>query len=106
MLKNIVLVRMAMSHKHEHLLRSIFDGPVSGNVHWREVESMLTHLGAKVDPHHGAIFRVELNGVEGFLHHPHHSNTCSKQELRHVRDYLISAGVDPTQSHGGENRNE
>jgi len=83
----------AMSHKHESLLRSIFEGPVSGNVHWREVESMLTHLGAKVEPHHGANFRVVLNGVEGFIHRPHNSNTCSKQELRHVRDYLVSAGV-------------
>ena len=95
-----------MSHKHESLLRSIFEGPVSGNVHWREVESMLTHLGAKVEPHHGASFRVVLNCVEGFLHRPHNSNTCSKQELCHVRDYLTSAGVDPLQSHAGENQNE
>ncbi len=88
-----------MSHKHESLLRSIMEGPVSGNVHWREVESMLAHLGATIDPHHGALFRVELNGVEGFLHRPHNSNTCSKQELRHVRDYLVSAGIDQAHVH-------
>ncbi len=82
-----------MRHKHESLLETIFDGPVSGNVHWREVEAMLVHLGAQVEPHHGASVRVELNGVEGFLHRPHNSPTCTKQELRHVRDYLASAGV-------------
>ena len=86
-----------MSHKHENLLRSIFEGPVSGNVHWREVESLLFHLGATVDPHHGASFRVVLNGVEGFLHHPHNSNTCTKQEIRYVREYLASAGVSLSQ---------
>jgi hypothetical protein len=91
-----------MSHKHETLLRSIFGGPVSGNIHWREVESMLTHLGARVEPHHGASFRVVLNGVEGFLHRPHNSNTCSKQELRHVREYLASAGVTLSQIEAGE----
>jgi len=91
-----------MSHKHVHLLHSIFGGPVSGNVHWREVESMLSHLGAKVEPHHGASFRVVLNGVEGFLHRPHNSPTCTKQELRHVRDYLVSAGVSPSQLESGE----
>ena len=85
-----------MSHKHEHLLRTIFEGPISGNVHWREVESMLTHLGATVEPHHGASFRVVLNDVEGFLHRPHNNNTCTKQELRHVRDYLVAAGVSPS----------
>jgi len=91
-----------MSHKHESLLHSIFEGPVSGNVHWREVESMLTHLGAKVEPHHGASFRVVLNGVEGFLHRPHNSNTVTKQELRHVRDYLVSAGVSLSSLQAGE----
>ncbi len=90
-----------MSHKHEILLRSIFEGPVSGNVHWRD-EAMLTHLGAKLEPHHGALFRIELNGVDGFLHRPHNSNTCTKQELRHVRDYLSSAGVSPSQPHAGQ----
>lgn len=91
-----------MSHKYESLLRSILVGPVGGNVHWREVESMLTHLGARVEPHHGASFRVLLNGVEGFVHRPHNSNTCTKQELRHMRDYLVSAGVSLSQLQSGE----
>ena len=91
-----------MSHKHEQLLHSILEGPVSGNVHWREVESMLTHLGAKVEPHHGASFHVVLNGVEGFLHRPHNSTTCTKQELRHLRDYLTSAGVSLPQHQKGQ----
>jgi hypothetical protein len=82
-----------MSHKHENLMHVIFEGPASANVHWREVESLLSHLGAKLEPHHGASFRVVLNGVEGFLHRPHNSNTCTKQEIRHLRDYLASAGV-------------
>ena len=91
-----------MSHKHESLLRAMFEGPVGGNVHWREVESMLMHLGARMEPHHAANFRVVLNGVEGFLHRPHNSNTCTKQELRHVRDYLVSAGVSLPQDRAGE----
>ena len=90
-----------MSHKHDSLLRSIFEGPVSGNVHWREVESMLVHLGARIEPHHGASFRVELNGIEGFLHQALPQKVAAilrtKQELRHVRDYLASAGVSPSQ---------
>jgi hypothetical protein len=84
-----------MSHKQEMLLRSLFDGPVSGNVHWREVESLLEHLGARVEPHHGATFRIVLNGVEGFLHRPHSGGTCTKQDVRNLRDYLITAGVGP-----------
>ncbi|MDT3706079.1 MAG: type II toxin-antitoxin system HicA family toxin [Thiobacillus sp.] len=91
-----------MGHKHEILLRSIFGGPLGANVHWREVEAMLAHLGAKVEPHHGASFRVVLNGVEGIIHRPHNSPTCTKQELRHVRDFLESAGVSASQLQAGE----
>ena len=91
----------AMSHKHDTLLHAIFDGPVSSNIHWREVESLLAHLGATLEPHHGASFRVVLNGIEGFLHRPHQSNTCTKQEIRHLRDYLASAGVTLSQYETG-----
>jgi len=82
-----------MSHKHLALLRTIFHDPVSGNVHWREIESLLVHLGATVEPAHGARFRIVLNGVEGFLHHPHNSSTCTKQDIKHLREVLTSAGV-------------
>jgi hypothetical protein len=67
-----------MSHKHAHLMRSIFQDPPSANIHWREIESLLHHLGADVEPSHGARFKITLNKVEAFLHHPHNSSTCSK----------------------------
>lgn len=85
-----------MSHKHLNLLRSIFQDPVSSNIHWREVESLLRHLGAAVEPAHGARFRVVLNRVEGFFHHPHHSNVCDKQTIKGVREFLAHAGVSPS----------
>jgi hypothetical protein len=82
-----------MSHKHANLLRSVFHDPPSANIHWREVESLLNHLGAEVEPAHGARFRVVLNNVEGFLHHPHNSNTCSRTDIKQLRDFLSHAGV-------------
>jgi hypothetical protein len=87
---------IAMSHKHEHLLHTIFQDPISGNIHWREIESLLHHLGANVEPIQGARFRVVLNGVEGFLHHPHHSNVLQRQDVKNLRLYLASARVTPS----------
>ncbi|MGD9787492.1 MAG: type II toxin-antitoxin system HicA family toxin [Sulfuricellaceae bacterium] len=86
-----------MSHKHTNLLQAVFHDPVSGNIHWREVESLLRHLGASVEPAHGAVFKIMLNGTEGFLHHPHQSNVCSKQVIKQLREYLSRAGVSPSQ---------
>jgi hypothetical protein len=81
-----------MSH-HLNVLRAIFQEPVSGNIHWREVESLLHHLGASVESAHGARFRVVLNKVEVFLHHPHNSCVCSKQDIKQLREYLSHAGI-------------
>ena len=82
-----------MSQKHKRVLKAIFQEPVKGNIHWREIESLLHHLGAVVQSTHGARTHVVLNSVEGILHRPHHSNVCTKHELRELRKFLASAGV-------------
>lgn len=82
-----------MSHKYANLLRTIFQDSLSANIHWREVESLLNHLGASVEPSHGARFKVTLNGVSDFLNHPHHSSVCTKDLIKHLRDFLTHAGV-------------
>lgn len=84
-----------MSH-HLNLLRTVFQDPVSGNIHWREIESLLHHLGGTVEPSHGARFRVVLNNTEGILHHPHHSSVCNKQVIKQLRQFLVQAGVSPS----------
>ena len=84
-----------MSH-YLNLLRAIFQDPVSANIHWREVESLLHHLGATVEPTHGARFRVVLNNIEGILHHPHHSSVCTKHDIKQLREYLAHAGISPS----------
>ena len=82
-----------MSNKHRHVLEAIFRDPVSSNIQWREVESLLNHLGAPVEPGHGARFRILLNRHEFFVHHPHHGNEFAKQEIKHLRESLAGAGV-------------
>jgi hypothetical protein len=84
-----------MSHKHARLLDEIFRDPVSGNIRWRDVESLLHHLGAEVIASRGSGLHVILNGVEGVVHRPHHGGSCSKQEIRHLREYLASARITP-----------
>lgn len=84
-----------MSHKHQRVLAAILQEPVSANIHWRDVESLLEHLGATIEPGHGARLRFVLKGVEGTLHRPHHSGVCSKHDIRHLREYLQAAGIGP-----------
>jgi len=86
----------AMSHKHDNLIRAIFHDPVSGNIQWREIESLLRHLGADVESLSGTRVRVKLNGHEGLLHRPHGSNTLGRQDVMHLREYLARARVTPS----------
>ena len=86
-----------MSHKHLHLLQTIYHDPISANIHWREIESLLRHLSADVEPLSGARLRVRINGVEGILHRPHHGNTLDKSAVRHVREFLAHARCTPSQ---------
>ena len=86
-----------MSHKHEQLLRTIFHDPINCNIHWREVESLLHHVGAEIEPLSGARIRVKLNGSEGILHRPHHGNTLDRSSVRHLSEYLAHARMTPSQ---------
>ena len=85
-----------MSRHHANLIRTIFHDPPSGNVHWRDVESLLKHVGATLEPISGARIRVKLNRMEGVLHRPHHSNVLDANSLAHLREVLAQGGVTPS----------
>lgn len=90
-----------MSNKHNSLLNAIFHDPVSGNIHWREIESLLHHYGASITPAHGARFHVTLNGFECFLHHPHQGSVCDRNLIKYLREFLNRAGITPSSETGG-----
>ena len=82
-----------MSHKHRNVLQAIFTDPISANLHWREVESLLHHLGASIEPGHGARFRVILNRHEFTVHHPHHGSAMGRNDIKYLREHLVVAGA-------------
>ena len=85
-----------MSRHTVNLLRTIFHDPPSANIHWRDVESLLKHVGAELEPLSGARFRVKLNRMEEIVHRPHHSNTMDARALVHLRAFLARSGVTPS----------
>ena len=83
-----------MSKKHQKVLSAIFSDHVSSNLHWREIESLLQHLGAEFREGTGASTMVILNGIEFTVHRGHHNSTMSKTSLHKLRKFLESCGVD------------
>jgi len=85
-----------MSHKHIQLLRAIFHDPPGGNIHWRDIESLLKHVDADIENLPGARIRVKLNRIESILHRPHHSSDLDRSGIKHLREFLARAGVTPS----------
>ena len=86
-----------MSRRHANMLRTIFHDPPSGNIHWREVESLLGHVGATLESLPGSRVRVHLGRTEGIIHRPHHSNVLDSSSIVHLRQILARGGVTPSQ---------
>jgi hypothetical protein len=84
-----------MSRHHTNLIRALFHDPPPHNLHWRDVESLLKHVGATLEPISGARLRVTLGRVEDILHRPHGGDELDRQSVLHVRAFLGRAGVTP-----------
>ncbi len=91
-----------MSRHHVQLIRALFHDPPVHNLHWRDIEALLRHVGASVEPISGARLRVAVGRVEDVLHRPH-GNEVDRQTVLHVRAFLGRAGVTPAAfEHTGE----
>jgi hypothetical protein len=85
-----------MSRHHAHLIRSIFHDPPSGNLHFREIESLLRHVGAELEPLSGGRVRARIGRMEAIVHHPHHGNSMGASAVLHLREFLARSGITPS----------
>ena len=85
-----------MSRHHVQMLRAIFHDPPSGNIHWREIESLLRHVGVEIEPLSGARIRVTHGRMIDVLHRPHHGNTADAHSIQHVRTFLARCNITPS----------
>ena len=83
-----------MSRHHTNLIRALFHDPPPHNLHWRDVEALLKHVGATIEPISGARVRVKVGRFEDVLHRPH-GGEVDRQSVLHVRAFLGRAGVTP-----------
>lgn len=84
-----------MKNKHQKTLSLIFAKPVSGNVQWRDIESLLVALGARIDEAEGSRVAVRLFGDRRVFHRPHPSPDTDKGALVSIRKWLEENGVKP-----------
>jgi hypothetical protein len=84
-----------MNKHHQKTLMSVFTQPISGNIKWREVESLLKSLGAVISEREGSRVAVLLNDRIAVFHRPHPSPNMDKGAVKDLRKFLESAGIMP-----------
>lgn len=78
--------------RHEKTLQAVFEAPTRADIEWREIESLLKHLGATLTQGKGSRVRVVLNDVKAVFHRPHPQKEADKGCVESVRHFLENAG--------------
>ncbi len=84
-----------MNHRHRKVLHALFAHPVSANIDFKDVQSVLKELGADIEERNASRVAVTLKGHTVLFHHAQHS--LPKDEVQQIRRFLIDCGVAPEQ---------
>jgi hypothetical protein len=84
-----------MSRKHRRTVAAVFEDPVRSNILWKEVVSLMRHLGAKVESRSGSRVRFSLEKRTLSLHRPHPGKEIKPYAVLLLRAFLKEAGVEP-----------
>lgn len=77
-----------MSGSHESTYAAVFQHPISRNLEWREVRSMLGAMPGVEQEENNGTLKVKRNGHTLILHQPIRKNMTDVQELMDLRRFL------------------
>jgi len=83
----------ALNNHHRDTLQKILDHPVSGNVEWRQVLSLLEAVGTVEEEHNGK-FKVTLGAETETIARPR-GKDIDRQMVVDLRRMLTGAGLSP-----------
>jgi len=84
-----------VNSKHRQTLQAVFSDPVSGNIEWRRIESLLIALGCEVVGGRGSRVTFVKGEAKAAFHRPHPGKEALKYRVVAVRDFLELLGVKP-----------
>jgi len=84
-----------MKRKHRITLEKIFNRPTSGNIPWKDIESLFIGLGANVSERAGSRAAVVLFNEVRVFHRPHPSPNTDKGAIASIRNWMEKHEVLP-----------
>lgn len=82
-----------MNKRHQKTLEHIFKNPVQSGIAWRDIEAMLSALGAEISEGNGSRVRIALNNIRAVFHRPHPHKETDKGAIVSMRRFLKEAGI-------------
>jgi len=83
-----------VNSKQRKTLERWFTDPISGNIKWSDIESLLIALGATITEGNGSRIRVVLRDLPTVFHRPHPKLTVGKLLVKAIRQYLKDVGIE------------
>jgi hypothetical protein len=83
-----------LNHHHRDTLEKIFRHPLSGNLEWRQVLSLLAAVGTTTREPNGKV-KVELGG-QTEVPQPPDGKDVDRQLIVDLRRLLTNAGLEPS----------
>jgi len=87
-----------LGREHARTLQQLFQHPLSHNIEWRQLRSLLEALGSVTEDHNGHL-RVTINGQSFTAHQPQQKDMADVQLLINLRHFLERADVAPQGPH-------
>ncbi len=84
-----------MNSKQERTLQRVFNDPVSPNIAWKDIESLLVSAGAEVIEGSGSRVRFAKSEIVATFHRPHPKKEAKPYQVKDARLFLIQIGVAP-----------
>ena len=81
--------------KHQTTFEAIFSVPTRANIPWKDVESLLSSLGATITEGNGSRVRIHLNDIRAVFHRPHPKKETDRGAVRSLQRFLLNAGIEP-----------
>ncbi len=83
-----------LNNHHRTTLAKIFQHPISHNLEWKDVLSLLAAVGTVEEKHDGK-YDVSVGSLTETIERPNHKEV-NTQEVLDLRKLLASAGYGPT----------
>lgn len=76
-----------MNKTHRKTLNAIFAKPLSSDIKWRDVESLMKSLGAVISERSGSRVAILLNDRVAVFHRPHPKPNLDKGAVKDLRRF-------------------